>query len=105
MIPVMLFSLGLQLLEQRQVKFSRDVITTSSLRLIVTPAIACLVAIPFALGHLKYASGVLQSAIPTAIVAAIIAKEHKIVPHFVTTVVLFTILASLVTLTLLMLFL
>jgi malate permease and related proteins len=105
MIPVMLFSLGLQLLEQRQIKFSRDVFTASAMRLVLTPAIACVMAIPFALSHLEYASGVLQSAMPTAIMAAIIAKEHKIVPHFVTTVVLFTILASLVTLTLFMIFL
>ncbi len=105
MIPVMLFSLGLQLLEQRQINLSRDVFTASALRLLLTPAIACVVAIPFALGRLEYASGVLQSAMPTAIMAAIIAKEHKIVPHFVTTVVLFTILASLVTLTLFMIFL
>jgi predicted permease len=105
MIPVMLFSLGLQLLEQRQIKLSRDVFAASALRLLLAPAIACVVAIPFALSHLEYASGVLQSAMPTAIMAAIIAKEHNIVPHFVTTVVLFTILASLVTLTLFMIFL
>ncbi len=105
MIPVMLFSLGLQLLEQRQIKLSRNVFAASALRLLLAPAIACVVAIPFALSHLEYASGVLQSAMPTAIMAAIIAKEHNIVPHFVTTVVLFTILASLVTLPLFMIFL
>jgi predicted permease len=105
MIPVMLFSLGLQLLEQRQIKLSRDVFTASALRLLVTPAIACLVAIPFGLGQLEYTAGILQSAMPTAVMAAIIAREHQIVPHFVTTVVVFTLLASLVTLTILMIFL
>lgn len=105
MIPVMLFSLGLQLLEQGQFILSRDVFTASALRLVVTPAIASVVAIPFTLNYLEFASGILQSAMPTAIMAAIIAREHNIVPHFVTTVVVFTILASLGTLTVLMIFL
>ena len=39
---------------------------------------------------------------PTAILVAIIAKENDIVPGFVTSVVLVSTLASLVTLTLLM---
>ncbi len=105
MIPVMLFSLGLQLLEQKHIRFSRDVVTASALRLLLAPLLACLVAIPFGLSHLEYASGVLQAGMPTAIMAAIIAKEHNIAPQFVTTAVLFTILASLVTLPLFMIFL
>lgn len=102
MIPVMLFALGLQLLEQKRVSFSVDVVVASSARLLMAPALACLVAIPFSLGHIDYASGVLQAAMPTAILVAIISKENNIVPDFVTTVVLFSTLASLVTLTLLM---
>jgi predicted permease len=102
MIPVMLFALGLQLLEQKKVSFSTDVIIASSARLILAPAIAFLVAIPFRLGHIDYASGVLQAAMPTAILVAIISKENNIVPSFVTSVVLFSTLASLVTLTVIM---
>ncbi|PLX94518.1 MAG: transporter [Desulfuromonas sp.] len=98
MIPVMLFSLGLQLLEQKQIRITREVLSASALRLIATPLLACLIAIPFSLNHLEYAAGVLQSAMPTAIMASIIAKEHGIAPHFVTTAVLVTTLASLVTL-------
>jgi predicted permease len=64
--------------------------------------LAFLVAIPFALGHIDYASGVLQAGMPTAILVAIISKENNIVPEFVTSVVLFSTLASLVTLTLIM---
>lgn len=105
MIPVMLFSLGLQLFEQQQIRLTRDVFTASGFRLVLTPALACLVALPFGLGHLEYASGVLQAGMPTAIMAAIIAKENNIAPQFVTTVVFFTILASLVSLPLLMLLL
>ena len=45
---------------------------------------------------------VLQAAMPTAILVAIISKENNIVPPFVTSVVLFSTLASLVTLTVIM---
>jgi len=102
MIPVMLFALGLQLLEQKRVSFSIDVAIASSARLLLAPALACLVAIPFGLSHVEYASGVLQAAMPTAILVAIISKENNIVPAFVTSVVLFSTLASLVTLTVIM---
>ena len=102
MIPVMLFALGLQLLEQKQVSFSLDVVVASSVRLLLAPTLACLVAIPFGFSHVNYASGVLQAGMPTAILVAIISKENNIVPQFVTSVVLFSTLASIVTLTLIM---
>lgn len=102
MIPVMLFALGLQLLEQQRVHFTADVAVASGARLLLAPALACLVAIPFGLSHIDYASGVLQAGMPTAILVAIISKENQIVPDFVTSVVLFSTLASLVTLTLIM---
>jgi predicted permease len=102
MIPVMLFALGLQLLEQKQVSCSLDVVAASSIRLLLAPALACLIAIPFGLGNIDYVSGVLQAGMPTAILVAIISKEKDIVPKFVTSVVLFSTLASLITLTLIM---
>ena len=105
MIPVMLFALGLQLLEQKQVHLSFDVIAASSVRLLLAPALACLVAIPFALNDIDYLSGVLQAGMPTAILVAIISKEYNIVPQFVTSVVLFSTLASLATLSVLMMIL
>ena len=102
MIPVMLFALGLQLLEQKRVSVSTDVLLASGIRLLLVPAIALLVALPFSLGPTEYAAGVLQAAMPTAILVAIIAKENNIVPSFVTSVVMVSTLASLLTLTMLM---
>ncbi|NOY13692.1 MAG: AEC family transporter [Deltaproteobacteria bacterium] len=102
MIPVMLFALGLQLLEQRRVVFSGDVLLASGIRLLLVPAIAFVVAIPFALSSVETAAGILQAGMPTAILVAIIAKENDIVPDFVTSVVVVSTLASLITLTLLM---
>ena len=102
MIPVMLFALGLQLLEQQRVSLARDVVLASSIRLLMVPALAFGVAIPFGLGPIENAAGILQAGMPTAILVAIISKENDIVPDFVTSVVVVSTLASLVTLTLLM---
>jgi len=102
MIPVMLFALGLQLLEQKRVEWNTSVWVASGIRLLLAPALACLIAIPFGLGHLDYAAGVLQAGMPTAILVAIISRENDIVPGFVTSVVLVSTLVSLVTLPLIM---
>ena len=102
MIPVMLFALGLQLLEQRRVVLSSDVLLASGIRLLLAPAIAFAVSIPFGLNQIETAAGILQAGMPAAILVAIIAKENDIVPGFVTSAVVISTLASLVTLTLLM---
>ena len=102
MIPVMLFALGLQLLEQKRVALSGDVLLASGIRLLLAPALAFVVAIPFALGPIENAAGILQAGMPTAILVAIISKENDIVPGFVTSVVVVSTLFSLVTLTLMM---
>jgi len=102
MIPVMLFALGLQLLEQKRVSLSADVWLASGIRLLLVPAITYAVAFPFTLNQLETVTGILQAGMPTAILVAIIAKENNIVPSFVTSVVVISTLSSLVTLTLLM---
>ncbi len=102
MIPVMLFVLGLQLLEQKKISFSLDVAVTSFSRLLILPALAFCVAIPFHLGEIEVAAGVLQSSMPTAVMATIVAREYGVIPGFVTSVVLFSLLASLVTLPMIM---
>ena len=105
MIPIMILSLGLQLVEQRQLRFSADLLTASCFRLLVAPLIAGLIAIPFGFGAIDHASGILQFGMPTAVVATIIAKEHDIDPTFIVSAVVFTVLASLITLPIIMLLL
>ena len=105
MIPVMLFALGLQLREQGKVHLTTDVLSGSGIRLILTPLLALLVASPFGLNQIESAAGVLQAAMPVAILVSIIAKENDIVPDFVTSVVVVSTLASIVTLSLLMVWL
>lgn len=102
MIPVMLFALGLQLLEQKRIHLSPDVALGCAIRLGLAPLIAVLLAPSFALNRLESASGILQAAMPAAVLVSIIAKENDIVPGYVTSVVVVSTLASLVTLSLLM---
>jgi len=99
MIPTMLFTLGVQLAEVKGLKFSRDVLAASMVRLLGGPALAVLLIIPFQLNGLERGAGILQSSMPAAILTSIIAIEYDIVPEFVTTTVLFSTLASLFTLT------
>jgi len=105
MIPVMLFALGLQLLEQGKVHLTFDVLVGSGIRLIMTPLLALLISAPFSLTPIERSAGILQAAMPVAILVAIIAKENDIVPDFVTSVVVVSTLASVVTISLLMVWL
>ncbi|MEA3544623.1 MAG: AEC family transporter [Thermodesulfobacteriota bacterium] len=105
MIPVMLFALGLQLREQGKIHLTTDVFLASGFRLLLAPLLALLLAVPFGLSQIESAAGVLQAAMPVAILVSIIAKENDIVPDFVTSVVVVSTLASIVTLSLLMVWL
>ena len=58
----------------------------------------CMVA-PFALTGIERGAGILQASMPVAVLAALIAFEHQLLPNFVTTVTLFSTLASAITLT------
>lgn len=99
MIPVMLFALGLQMLEQKRLQLNKDVVLGVSLRLLLVPLLA-VAALPFfTFGTIEGSAGILQAAMPAAILVAIIAKEHNIVPDFVTSVVIISTLVSVLSLT------
>lgn len=102
MIPVMLVTLGVQMSEVKKFDLSFNVFAASSVRLLGGPAIAFLLAPLFNLEGLERSTGIIQAAMPAAILASIIALEYKLVPDFVTTAVLFSTLYSIPTLTLLL---
>jgi predicted permease len=102
MIPMMLLVLGLQLSEVSKLRISKDVMIATGLRLLVAPAVAAVVAIPFGLGQVEYATGILQAGMPAAVLVSIIAIQHDVVPGFVTKTVFFSTLLSLLTLTVLL---
>jgi predicted permease len=100
MIPVMLVTLGVQLAEVGRPRINLDVIFASAVRLVGGPILAAILAKPFGLAGLERSTGILQASMPAAVLTVIIALEYDLVPGLVTTTVLFSTLASLVTLTL-----
>lgn len=99
MIPVMLVTLGVQLAGMGKLYFNRDVATTSILRLLAGPALAMVLAGLFTLSPIERGAGIIQASMPAAVLTSLIALEHDLLPDFVTTVVLFSTLASAITLT------
>lgn len=102
MIPTMLVSLGVQLGYAGRPQLSADLLTATGIRLLAGPAVAFLLAVPFGIEGLARATGILQSAMPAAVLTAVIASEHKIVPDFVTHTVLISTGISFLTLTVLL---
>ncbi len=102
MIPTMLVALGVQLAGMHSFHFNSDVIISSAVRLLGGAALAVIVAIPFGLTGIARGAGIFQAAMPAAVLTSIIALEYDLLPDFVTTAVLFSTLASIVTLTLVM---
>jgi malate permease and related proteins len=102
MIPTMLLALGLQLAEAGRLRVTSDVVWATALRLVAAPLAAAAFAVPFRLGELERATGILQSGTPAAVLVAIIAVQHGIAPPFVTTAVIASTLCSLATLTVLL---
>jgi predicted permease len=99
MIPVMLVTLGVQLAAVDKPRLNLDVLAANAVRLLGGPILAILLAIPFGLTGLERSAGILQASMPAGVTISIIALEHDLVPDFVTTTILVSTLASLVTLT------
>ena len=99
MIPVMLITLGVQMGEITKIKINFNVFAASTVRLIGGPVLALLIVPYFGLEGLERSTGILQAAMPAAVLASIIALEYKLLPEFVTTTVLFSTLYSVLTLT------
>ena len=99
LIPSMLITLGVQLAGMGLPKLNRDVVAASLVRLVVGPVFALLLVGVFGLTGIERSAGIIQASMPVAVLAALIAMEHRLMPEFVTTVALFSTLASAVTLT------
>lgn len=104
-IPAMLVLLGMQLHSVNLVGNYVPLFVASTMRLVVSPAIALgLSALLQIQGPFRQA-GVLQAAMPAAVITTLIATEYEVVPKFVTSVVITTTLVSIFTLTPLLAFL
>ena len=102
MVPTMLVALGVQLAQMERLNIDLDIILSSSVRLIGGAGLALLLVGFFGLDGLERGAGIFQSAMPAAVLTSIIALEYDLIPDFVTKSVLFSTLASVVTLTLLL---
>jgi predicted permease len=100
LIPVMLLTLGIQLAAMGRPRIGRHVVAVSAVRLLVGPLVAALLATLFGLTGIARDAGIIQASMPAAVLTTLIALEHDLLPDFITTVVLFSTLASAVTLTL-----
>jgi len=105
MIPLMLLALGVQLASVGFPHLSLDIVLASGLRLLLAPLLAFLLAIPFGLAGQERGAGLLQASMPVAVVTSVIALEYDLLPNFVMALILFSTLASIVTLTFILAFL
>ncbi|MBN1993786.1 MAG: AEC family transporter [Anaerolineae bacterium] len=99
MIPTLLVTLGVQLAAVGKPRIGLNVIAASAVRLVGGPILAALLIIPFGFTGLERSAGILQASMPTGVTISIIAIEYDLAPDFVTTTILFSTLASLITLT------
>jgi len=99
-IPGMLLVLGLQLQNiQRAHNDVRALLLACGMRLLGGVGIGLFLAPLFGLSGMAYNAGALQSSMPTAVLATILATEYDAEPAFVTTAVFATTLLSPLTLT------
>ncbi len=104
-IPILLLLLGMQIARAGIPRHRKMLSVSVAIKLLVAPAIALLISPLFGLEGLARDVGVLQSAMPTAVLTTIIAIEYDAEASFVTGAVLVTTLLSPFTLTPLMGFL
>lgn len=102
-VPTMMVVLGLQLAALPRDQGNWTAIGFASvLRLIVAPLLAILLVIPLGLTGLARQVAILEVAVPTAVLASILAARYNTEPSLVAGTVLVTSLASLCTITLLL---
>jgi predicted permease len=99
MIPTMVVALGCQLASAGIPRPNLDMVVASIVRLAGGPLLAAALAAPFGLAGLERGVGILQAGMPAAVLVSIIAVENDLLPEFVTASVLFSTLASVVSLT------
>ena len=100
-VPVMLAVLGLQLQHAVGRDHLLDTFSVNIFRLLVSPVVAWFTCTALGLDGVPRATLTVLAAMPTAVIATIIATEFRAVPAFVTRVVVTSTLLSMLTLTVL----
>jgi hypothetical protein len=98
-IPCMLLLLGMQLVNIRLDGHVQPLILTSSMRLLIAPALAFGLSRLFGITGAAQQAVILEAGMPVAVLTTILATEFETEPTFVTTAVMITTLLSPLTLT------
>lgn len=98
-VPVMLVVLGLQLQTAIGIDNVRDTVTASAIKLLAAPAISWLIAMGLGLDDFTRNTLVVLAAMPSAVIATVLATEFNARPSFVTRVVVVSTLTSMLTVT------
>jgi len=98
-VPSMLILLGMQIARAGMPKRGKLVVLTTGLRLLIAPLIAWLIASLMGMSGVSRQAGILESAMPTAVLTIVIATEFDVEPEFVTAAVFITTLISPLTIT------
>ena len=104
-VPSMLILLGMQIARAGLPKRKDLLFASVGLRMLASPLIAWFLAPIMGLSGIGRQAGILQAAMPTAVLTTVIATEYDVDPEFVTGVVLVTTIISPLTLTPLLVFL
>lgn len=98
-VPSMLILLGMQIAHAGLPQKKGLLVAAAGLRLLISPIIAWILAPMMGLDGVSRQAGILESAMPTAVLATVIATEFDVEPEFVTGAVLITTLLSPFTIT------
>jgi malate permease and related proteins len=101
-IPGMLVLLGMQLRSAPRFRGESIVWRSTVVRLLVGPMLAWLLCLGLGITGMEYRVLVLQAAMPTAVMAAVLATEYDTAPALVATVIVVTTLLSMVSLSLIL---
>ncbi|HEY5476608.1 MAG TPA: AEC family transporter [Tepidiformaceae bacterium] len=100
-VPAMLVVLGLQLQHAVSLDHLTDLVAVNSGRLLIAPVVAWFTATALGLSDVTRGTLVVLAAMPTAVIATILATEFNAQPAFVTRAVVTSTLASMLSLTVL----
>lgn len=93
-IPVMIIVLGMQLADWNGVSAMRLTVPAVAMRLLAGPAIGVAVAMLLGLEGLGRSTSIIESSMPTAVFAIVLATEFDLQPPAVTSIVLLSTLLS-----------
>jgi predicted permease len=98
-IPAFLIVLGMQMQRAGVHRVTRAQATAVGLRLVASPAVAIVLAGGIGLDGSARAAGIVEAAMPTAVITTVLGEVYDVEPSFITSVVFVTTVLSPLTLT------